>query len=177
MLGSSSEPCSSQSPATEPIVRVIETRLVAMFGLRACWFEPFPFDVQLPRIEPGRIVLPAEEPGVASWSPGSGIELPVRHDDLTMGRFVLVPETPTTGVALAPSARAEAIAMATRVGALIAAAMIAESSGSRAPLLTARPDRDASPAEDHGVSASTPTPRRSRVRHLRRTTRRGRHFE
>ena len=134
MRDSSSERFFSESPASAPIVDVIAARLVAMFGLRACWFEPFPFDVQLPRIEPGRIVLPADEPGVEAWSQGTGVELPVRHGDLTMGRFVLIPEVATTGVAFSPTTRAEAIATANRVGALIAAAMIAEGSGRRTPL-------------------------------------------
>jgi hypothetical protein len=100
-------------------------RLIAMFGLRACWFESFPFDVQLPRIAPGRVVVPADEPGVASWSGESGIELPVRHRSLTLGRFVLVPASRTTGVALPSSARAEAMSMAASVGARIAAVLFA----------------------------------------------------
>jgi hypothetical protein len=134
MHHSSSQPFLSESLAIEAIVDVIATRLVAMFGLRACWFEPFPFDAQLPRIEPGRIVLPGDEPGVETWSHGTGVELPVRHGDLTMGRFVLIPEVATTGVIFSPTTRAEAIATANRVGALIAAAMIAEGSGRRTPL-------------------------------------------
>jgi len=103
-------------------------RLVRMFGLRACWFEPFPFDAQLPRIEPGRIVLPAAEPGVEPWSCDKGVELPVRSNGLTLGRFVLVPATPTTGVVFSHVDRAEAIAMVDPVGEVIAAALLAETS-------------------------------------------------
>ena len=69
-------------------------------------FESFPFDVQLPRIEPGRIVLPGAEPGVAPWRLDAGVELPVRLGDVMLGRFVLVAATPTSGVAF-PSARAQ----------------------------------------------------------------------
>jgi hypothetical protein len=99
-----------------------------MFGLQACWFEPFPFDVQLPRIEPGRIILPGTEPGVEEWSSDKGVELPVRFTGLTLGRFVLVPASPTTGVGFSHVARAEAIAMVERVGGVIAAAVLAGTS-------------------------------------------------
>jgi hypothetical protein len=127
MFGSSSNPAPGQwdPPVGGAIAEPTVPRLIAMFGLRACWFESFPFDVQLPRIEPGRIVVPADEPGVASWSGEAGIELPVRHCSLTLGRFVLVPAAPTTGVALAAAARDEAMAMAASVGTRIAAALVA----------------------------------------------------
>jgi hypothetical protein len=118
------------APATDPIVRATSAQLVAVFGLRACWYEPFPFDTQLPRIEEGRIFLSADEPGVEAWSLGEGVELPVRHSGLTLGRFVLVPEpgSTTTGIGLSPTRRSEAISIATRVGTRIAAAMPAEPS-------------------------------------------------
>ena len=126
MLGSSSDLAFWESPASEPVVQATAAQLVAMFELGACWYEPFPFDMQLPRLELGRIVLPADEPGLISWSPGMGIELPVRHHDLVLGRFVLLPDGLTVGAGLPPVGRAQAISMATRVGALIAAGMIAE---------------------------------------------------
>lgn len=96
-------------------------RLIAMFGLRDCRFEPFPFDTQLPRIEPGRIVLPGDEPGLEPWSLEAGIELPIRFRDLTVGRYVLLPRKPTAGVALSPSRRWDAIALATDLGKTVAA--------------------------------------------------------
>jgi len=128
MLGSSFERAPNwwQSPATEPVLYATATSLVAKFALRACRFEPFPFDVQLPRIEPGRIVVPAAEPGIAAWSGEPGVELPVRYRGLTVGRFVLVARSPTTGVAFAPSDRAEAISMMEGLGAVIAAAILAD---------------------------------------------------
>ncbi len=101
-------------------------QLIAMLDLRSCWFESFPFDAQLPRIEPGRIIVPADEPGIASWSAAATIELPVRYRGLTLGRFVLVPAAPTIGVALAATARDEAMAMAASVGARMAAAVESE---------------------------------------------------
>ena len=125
MLGSSSDLAFWESPASEPVVQATAAQLVAMFELDACWYEPFPFDTQLPRLELGRIVLPADEPGVRSWAPGMGIELPVRYRDLVLGRFVLVPAGLTVGVGLPPVGRAEAISMANRVGALLAAGMLA----------------------------------------------------
>jgi hypothetical protein len=103
--------------------------LIALLGLVACWFEPFPFDTQMPRIEVGRIVLPAVEPGVAPWSFGGGVELPVRFRGLTLGRFVLVPTRRTTGVVISPSERTEAIACAEAVGSVIAAAMLHTAAG------------------------------------------------
>jgi len=116
----------------EPMVEATAARLVELFGLRACWFEAFPFDGQLPRIEPGRIVLPATEPGVEPWSCDAGVELPVRFRGLPLGRFVLVPARPTTGVGLSPAGRTEAIAMAVGVGTEIAAAMLNETDDRRA---------------------------------------------
>jgi hypothetical protein len=91
---------------------VTAAHLALLLDLRACWFEPFPFAAQLPRIEPGRIVLPAAEPGAEPWTVDRGVELPVRYDALTLGRFVLLPRGPTTGIAFAPSARATAIEIA-----------------------------------------------------------------
>ena len=93
--------------------------LTARFDLRACWFEPFPFDALLPRIEPGRIVVPAAEAGARSftdWRSDDGVELPVRYGALTLGRYVLVPRTSTCGVALASTSRNDAIAGARLVG-------------------------------------------------------------
>ncbi|HYL50885.1 MAG TPA: hypothetical protein VEZ15_02860 [Acidimicrobiia bacterium] len=112
----------------QSILEDTEARLVRMFALRACWFEPFPFDAQLPRIEPGRIVLPGAEPGVEPWSCDKGGELPVRSNGLPVGRFVLVPATPTTGVVFSHVVRAEAIAMVDVVGQGIGAALLAETS-------------------------------------------------
>jgi hypothetical protein len=143
MFGSSSQTAPEQwdPPVGGAIAEPAVPRLTAMFGLRACWFESFPFDAQLPRVEPGRIIVPADEPGVASWSGGAGIELPVRHRGLTLGRFVLVPASPTTGVALAATARDEAISMAASVGARIAAALVAGNEDSPAPWNPAAPAR------------------------------------
>jgi hypothetical protein len=97
------------------LVARLADEIAVCLDLRACWFEPFPFDALLPRIEQDRVVLPAAEPTVrpyADWQPRHGIELPVRFGALTLGRFVLVPKRPTCGVAIDPTARAEAIAIA-----------------------------------------------------------------
>jgi hypothetical protein len=163
MLGSSSGPDFRDAPPTEPILRATIAQLVAVFGLRACWYEPFPFDTLLPRIEDGRIILPAEEPGIEAWSLGAGVELPVRHSGLTLGRFVLVLEAGSSpaGTGLSPPRRAEAISIATRVGTLIAAEMLAEPSGTVVP-------RDDAP-----TGAGARRPRRGPMFQLRRSTRRG----
>jgi hypothetical protein len=88
-------------------------------SLRACWFEPWPYDCELPVIEGRRIVLPADEPGVAPFStrsPDNGVALPVRSATLELGRFVLLSRTPTVGVAWTPEARARARELAARCG-------------------------------------------------------------
>jgi hypothetical protein len=98
-------------------------QLRVMLDLRECRFEPFPFDRTLPRIEVGRIVLPADEPGIrpySGWEPSDGIELPVRYGALLLGRFVLVPRTVTCGVAIPSASRMDAIAHAQRAGERIA---------------------------------------------------------
>ena len=113
----------NQADADTAIARTAE-RLTGMFDLVGCRFEPFPFDTQLPRIEPGRIVLPGEEPGLEPWSLDTGIELPIRFRDLTVARYVLVPRRPTAGAALSPSLRWVAIALATQLGEAIAARLL-----------------------------------------------------
>jgi hypothetical protein len=102
--------------------------LVDRLGLRACRFEAFPFDRRLPQLEPERIVLPAQAPGVqpfTAWRSENGIELMVRFRRHVLGRFVLIPERPTCGVALAASARADALAFADQVGEALGRSWIA----------------------------------------------------
>jgi hypothetical protein len=99
----------------------VAAMLVDMLDLSGCWFEPFPFDVQLPRIEPGRIVLPANEPVVGPCQVNRGVELPLRCNGLTLGRFVLAPRKPTVGVALPSNAREEAIRLADEFATTLAA--------------------------------------------------------
>jgi hypothetical protein len=119
----SDERLTGEPPTTEAVA----SRLMELLRLRDCWYEPFPFDAQLPRIETGRIELPAVEPGIKPWDLDSGIELPVRLRGLTLGRFVLVPSTRTCGVALLPASRTEAIKLAQNVAPTIAARLIVES--------------------------------------------------
>lgn len=102
----------------------IRTRL----GLRSCWFESFPFAQLLPRLEPDRVVLPAGEPGArsyAEWQPEDGIELPVRHRSLLLGRFVLVTRQPSCGVAIPAAEREDAIEIARRASVALARQWIA----------------------------------------------------
>ena len=113
------------SAADRALVDSSAERLRAMFELVDCWYEPFPFDAQMPRIEPGRIVLPAAEPGVARWSYGGGIELPVRTcGGLLLGRFVLAPAETTSGVVLSPQRRAIALRIAEAVGARLTQSLV-----------------------------------------------------
>jgi hypothetical protein len=122
-------PMPTSPDATTPLepldAPVVAARLCEMFGLRDCRYEPFPFDVQLPRIEEGRVVLPSAEPGAASWQLDAGVELPVRAGDLLLGRFVLVASAPTSGVRFSPAQRAEAIDLAARVAPTIIDAILA----------------------------------------------------
>ena len=170
MFGSTSEPAPDcwEPPVGGSIAEPFVPQLIVLFGLRACWYESFPFDLQLPRIEPGRIVLPSDEPGVSSWSLDLGVELPVRYRGLTLGRYVLVPASPTIGVDFSPASRAEAISMVVPVGALIAEVLIA---GSR----PVAPNPGRRPASSGDVSVGTRSHRRRVTRRrLRRTPRRGR---
>jgi hypothetical protein len=114
-------------PYVEDLLDETAGTIATLLDLRACWFEPFPFDTLLPRIEQGRIVIPAPEPGVAPCC-GLGVELPVRANGLTLGRFVLVPSVPSTGVIFAPTARDHATALAARSGSLVAAALMSADS-------------------------------------------------
>jgi len=127
MRGSRSDTAAAEAPAIDTVV----DQLGELFDLRACWYEPFPFDSQLPRIEPGRIVLPASEPGIRWWRCGAGIELPVRAGNLLLGRFVLVPEARTSGVALSPAGREQAIGLADQLGPLVAGARRADATHDR----------------------------------------------
>jgi hypothetical protein len=109
----------------DELVQESVQELVQLLGLRSCAFEAFPFDVQLPRLEPGRIVLPAAEPGVEPWTCDRGVELPVRYRGLTVARFVLMPVSPSVGVVFSPEARDTARRIAADVGRVIAAALVA----------------------------------------------------
>jgi hypothetical protein len=117
--------------AIDSFVDRASSQLISILELEACWFESFPFDTQMPLIESDRIVLPAAEPGLAPWRFGGGVELPVRFGKLTLGRFVLVPRRPTSGVAISRSDRATAIALADHVAPVIAAALLDPGSRSR----------------------------------------------
>ncbi len=99
-------------------------QLTRLLHVRTCRFETFPFDRQLPRVEPGRIVLPAAEPGLAPWTTDAGVEIPLRYRGLPLGRFVVVPTVPTSGVAFPPSARTRAIEIVSAVGAAVAEALL-----------------------------------------------------
>jgi hypothetical protein len=84
-------------------------------GVSACFYEEFPFDTALPRVERGRVVLPADEPGVlpfARWNPSNGIEVPVFAGGLQIGRFVVHADVATCGIALAPDTRERLLAIA-----------------------------------------------------------------
>jgi len=105
--------------------------LAALLDLRACWFEGFPFDTPLPRLEPDRIARPAHEPGVPAVS-YAGIELPVRRNGLTLGRIVLLPTAQSVRTVFTPTARERAIAMASELAAPVAAALTTGKLGSGA---------------------------------------------
>ena len=112
-----------QAASYGSIVDMVSAWLADRLDLRDCWFEPFPFDAQLPRIERGRIVLPPVEPGVAPWQFDNGVELPVRAHGLTLGRFILLPASSTCGVKLSPRDRDEALDAVDRLAPSIAAAL------------------------------------------------------
>jgi hypothetical protein len=118
-------PPAPERPTLEDLFAQTAGEITALLDLRACWFEPFPFDALLPRIEEGMILLPTAEPGVGPWS-DSGVELAIRTNGLTLGRLVLVPNASTVGVCFPLTARHRAMAMAGQLGPPLAAALIAE---------------------------------------------------
>jgi len=111
-----------RSPSIEQRFARTFRELAALLDLDACWYEPFPFDTPLPRIEPGRIVLPADEPGFPSVS-YAGVELPVRLNDLTLGRIVLIPNAQSVGAVFSPAARDRALQLAAQLAAPLAATL------------------------------------------------------
>jgi hypothetical protein len=133
----------ARTTRVEDLLARMASEIAVLLDLRACWFEPFPFDTLLPRIEEGRIVLPVEEPGMAPWS-DAGVELPVRRNGLTIGRFVLQPGTPSVGVAFSPTARDRALAIADRLAEPVAAALV-RGDGSRLRLRNARAESSQAP--------------------------------
>ena len=114
------EPAPGPSGLEQQFARTLR-ELAALFDLRACWFELFPFDTALPRLEAGRLSVAADEPGVPVSH--AGIELPVRLNGLTLGRIVLFPRAQSVGVVFTPTARDRAIAMADELAAPVAAAL------------------------------------------------------
>src|SRR5438034_4170218 len=91
-----------ESLTSDVAVETARDALTAQLDLAQCSFEPWPFDALLPRIETGRIVLPADVVGARSygaWRAEDGIELPLRMHELQLGRFVLAAPEAATGVA------------------------------------------------------------------------------
>jgi hypothetical protein len=108
----SEHPSLVSPPATVEATRL---QLCAALDLVTCAFEAWPFDALLPRIERGRVVIPADEIGARSyrlWAPEDGIELPVRIYGVQIGRFVLVPRVATSGIALPVADRERALDIA-----------------------------------------------------------------
>jgi hypothetical protein len=113
-----------ESLTSDIAVETARDVLSAQLDLAQCSFEPWPFDALLPRIERGRIVLPADVVGARSygaWRAEDGIELPVRVQELQLGRFVLVARAATTGVAVSISSRDRALDIAERCATALAA--------------------------------------------------------
>jgi hypothetical protein len=111
-----------RSSDLEQLFQCTFRELTELFELRACWFEPFPFDTALPRIEPGRITVPSDEPGHPPVAYTS-IELPVRLEGLPVGRIVLLPSAQTVRFVASPSARDTALELAAVLAGPVAAAL------------------------------------------------------
>jgi hypothetical protein len=106
--------------------------LTAVLAASKTRFEPWPYDRELPVVHKGGVTLPADEPGALgfkAWSASDGIALPVSSPaGLELGRFVVVPRTPTVGLAWKSKARARALDIAQRYGATLADHLRAEGS-------------------------------------------------
>lgn len=111
--------------ATEDVARLLAGATAEVGGLaaiEASWFEPFPFPSQLPRLLPGRLQLPAAEPGTAVSTEvrrGSGFEVPVFVRGLPVGRLVVVPHTDFDVLGLDESTRDSVLGIAGRLGAAL----------------------------------------------------------
>ena len=102
------------------LVERVATELVALLAVRSVGFEAMRPAVQgRPRLEhDGRLTWGATEWDVDSLGlPADDIELPVRADDVALGRFVLVPYD---GQACPHQRRIVAVVLAEQVGAALA---------------------------------------------------------
>jgi hypothetical protein len=102
------------------LVLIVRRRLADLLELERCRFERPPFATQLPRLAHGRVQLPGERPGGDGFAPSYEVELPVWGDGRLLGRFVLELSSGTTGITIPSESRRTAVALADRLGALLA---------------------------------------------------------
>ena len=103
----------------EALVHACESELLALLGLRDCWFEPVPMARPLPRLERNGAVTGAAERHYSSGELAlpAETELPVMGRGRELGRFVLVGDK-RAGVSV--EERTVAIALSDQLGALLA---------------------------------------------------------
>ncbi len=101
-------------PAADVLERV-RSELVELLHLRACRYEPGPIERPAMHIEhDGQVIVAGKAWSVHEMGlPGPEIQLSVRHQGRTPGRFVL---TPTPGSPVSLQRRLVAVALADQVG-------------------------------------------------------------
>jgi hypothetical protein len=90
----------------EALVERLELELTALLGLRSAAYRPGEAADPLPRITGRGVVIPPGTPPLDPDRPDSwAVELPVCVVDRQLGRFVLHPDHPTSGIDLPPGRR------------------------------------------------------------------------
>ena len=101
----------------EALIERLELELVQLLDLRSATFEWGAGDDPMPRITGGGIILPPGTPPLDRQRPETWVvELPVCAVDGQLGRFVLQPDHPTSGVDLPPGRRDLALTWADQLG-------------------------------------------------------------
>jgi hypothetical protein len=90
----------------EALVERLELDLTQLLGLRSATYRPGESDEPMPRITGQGVVIPPGTPQLDPDRPGTwAVELPVCVVDRQVGRFVLLPDHPSSGVDLPPGRR------------------------------------------------------------------------
>ena len=100
------------------LVLVVQNELTRILDLKSCRFERPPFSTSLPELRHRGVRLRAGAEDTTGLH--SQLELPVRANGQTLGRFVLTMPTEGSGLHLPASDRALAVALADQLGAALA---------------------------------------------------------
>jgi K+-sensing histidine kinase KdpD len=104
--------------SSEEVIAAVCRELTAVLRLDRCWFEPAPYEGELPAIQPSGSIDTNEYHYTPTGFelPAGGAELVVRSGDDVIGRFVLMPRV---GVGTALDDRLVAVALADQVSVVL----------------------------------------------------------